>query len=40
MTDEERYLIAYRISRANEAIEEARMLFNASHINAYVNRLY
>ncbi len=40
MTDEERYLIAYRISRAHEAIEEARILFDAGHFNAYVNRLY
>ena len=40
MTDEERSLIAYRISRAHEAIEEARILFDAGHVNAYVNRLY
>jgi len=40
VTDEERALIAYRISRAREAIEEARILFDAGHINAYVNRLY
>lgn len=40
MTDEERSLMAYRISRAHEAIEEARILFNSGHINAYVNRLY
>jgi uncharacterized protein (UPF0332 family) len=40
MTNEERSLIAYRISRAQEAVEEARILFDAGHINAYVNRLY
>jgi hypothetical protein len=34
MTNEERSLIAYRISRANEAIEEARILFDAGHINS------
>jgi len=40
MTNEERSLIAYRISRAHEALEEARILFNAGHANSYVNRLY
>ncbi|MFQ6035263.1 MAG: HEPN domain-containing protein [Sedimentisphaerales bacterium] len=40
MTEEERALIAYRMERAREAIEEAKMLFDAGHINAYVNRLY
>jgi uncharacterized protein len=40
MTDEERSLVKYRLSRAHEAIEEARILFDAGHINAYVNRLY
>ena len=40
MTGEERSLIAYRMSRAHEAIEEAKLLFNAGHTNSYVNRLY
>jgi len=40
MTDEEKTLIAYRMERANEAIDEAKMLFEAGHINLYVNRLY
>ena len=40
MTNEERSLIAYRISRAHEALEEARILFDAGHVNSYVNRLY
>jgi len=40
MTKEEQALIAYRMERAYEAIDEARMLFDAGHINLYVNRLY
>jgi len=40
MTEEERALVAYRMERAHEAIDEAKMLFNAGHINLYVNRLY
>jgi hypothetical protein len=40
MTDEEKTLIAYRMERAHEAIDEAKMLFEAEHINLYVNRLY
>lgn len=40
MTEEEKALITYRLERAREAIEEAKMLFDAGHINAYVNRLY
>ncbi len=40
MTQEERTLAAYRMSRARETLEEAKVLFAAGHINAYVNRLY
>ncbi len=40
MTGEERSLIAYRMSRATESIEEAKLLFDSGHINSYVNRLY
>ena len=40
MTDEERSVIAYRMARAHEAIDEAKLLFDASHTNSYVNRLY
>ena len=40
MTEEERALVSYRLERANETIDEARTLFDAGHINAYVNRLY
>lgn len=28
------------MSRANESIEEAKLLFDSGHINSYVNRLY
>lgn len=40
MTNEERTLIAYRMSRATESIQEAKILSDAGHINSYVNRLY
>lgn len=40
MTDEEKSLIAYRMERAHEAIDEAKTLFDAGHVNSYVNRLY
>jgi len=40
MTDEERSVIAYRMARAHEAIDEAQILFDAGHTNSYVNRLY
>lgn len=33
-------LIKYRLKRAKEALEEARLLFESDHINTYVNRLY
>lgn len=33
-------LIKYRLSRANEAVDEAKILFKSSHLNACVNRLY
>ena len=40
MTKEERALIKYRMERARETIDEARIMFDAGRINAYVNRLY
>lgn len=40
MTSEERSVITYRMQRAHETIEEAKMMIDAGHINAYVNRLY
>jgi len=33
-------LVSYRLSRANEALEDARILANAGRWNACVNRLY
>ena len=40
MTNEEHAVVAYRVERAKEAIEEAQILFDSGHINSYVNRLY
>ncbi len=40
MTREEHALIRYRMERAREALDEAKMLFDGGHLNAYVNRLY
>ena len=33
-------LIKYRLDRAENALEEAHLLFESDHINTYVNRLY
>lgn len=33
-------LIKFRLDRADNALEEARLLFESGHINTYVNRLY
>jgi hypothetical protein len=33
-------LIAYRIARAEESLDEARLLLSAGHLNTAVNRLY
>lgn len=40
MTEWNRDLLQYRISRAHETLEEARILANANRWNACVNRLY
>jgi uncharacterized protein (UPF0332 family) len=40
MTKEERTLIEYRMQRAYETIDEAKIMFDGGHLNAYVNRLY
>jgi uncharacterized protein (UPF0332 family) len=40
MTKEERSLIKYRMERAHETLDEAKILFDAGKINTYVNRLY
>ncbi len=34
MTEEEKALVAYRMKRAHEAIDEAKMLFDGGHINS------
>ncbi len=33
-------LVKYRLSRAEEALEEAEVLYKSNHLNASVNRLY
>ncbi|MCJ7728754.1 MAG: HEPN domain-containing protein [Sedimentisphaerales bacterium] len=40
MTKEKRALIEYRMERARETLDEAKMLFDGGHLNAYVSRLY
>lgn len=40
MTLEEAALVRYRLERAREAIDEARLLFETGHLHTYVNRLY
>jgi uncharacterized protein (UPF0332 family) len=40
MTDETRTLVAYRLQRAREALDEATLLFERDHINTFVNRVY
>jgi len=40
VTDETRTLARYRLERAREALDEAELLFNQGHTNAYVSRLY
>ena len=40
MTEWSRDLVAYRIARADEALEDARILAKAERWNACVNRLY
>jgi len=40
MTNEERSIVTYRMQRACETIGEAKTMFDAGHMNAYVNRLY
>ena len=40
MTDESKALVQYRLQRAAETLDEASVLFDAGHINTYVNRLY
>lgn len=40
MTKEDQLLIKYRMERAYETLDEARIMFDSGKINAYVNRLY
>lgn len=40
MSDTTKALVVYRMERAREALSEAGLLFEAGHLNAYVNRLY
>jgi len=40
MKEETRTLITYRLERARESLEEASILLERAHANAFVNRLY
>ena len=40
MNEERTIHIRYRLERAHEALEEAAILWQTGHYNAYVNRLY
>ncbi|MBI5102992.1 MAG: HEPN domain-containing protein [Nitrospirae bacterium] len=40
MTDAQKALIVYRLARANECLDEARLLMEKGHANTFVNRLY
>jgi len=40
MKEETRILVNYRLERAKESIEEAKILMERGHINTFINRLY
>lgn len=40
MKEEIRSLVNYRLERARESIEEAKILMERGHINTFINRLY
>lgn len=40
MTDSIKTLVAYRLDRARETLDEAHLLLASGHVNTYVNRLY
>ncbi len=40
MKEETRTLVNYRLERAKESIEEAKILVERGHINTFINRLY
>jgi len=40
VTDEQKTLISHRLERADECLDEARLLMEQGHVNTFVNRLY
>jgi hypothetical protein len=40
LTKESKELVKYRLERAFQTLEEAKLLFDSGYINTYVNRLY
>ena len=40
MSPERQVLVGYRLGRAHQGIEEAKLMLEAGHVNACVNRLY
>jgi uncharacterized protein len=40
MKEEIRALVNYRLERAKESIEEAKILVERGHVNTFINRLY
>ena len=40
MKEETKTLVAYRLGRAHESIDEARILIERGYVNTFVNRLY
>lgn len=40
MSPERQVLVGYRLERARQTLEEAKLLLDAGHTNACVNRLY
>ncbi len=40
MTKEKRALVEYRMERARESLDDARIMLDAGRLNSYVNRLY
>lgn len=40
MKEEIRILVNYRLERAKESIEEAKILVERGHVNTFINRLY
>jgi uncharacterized protein (UPF0332 family) len=40
MKEEIRTLAIYRLERAHESLEEAKLLLQSGHANTFVNRIY